>query len=132
MPTFKFDHIHLRTSDPEATVEFFENVFGAEVTRSVYPEGTYYPGQPRITMQLGGQRILLAPRHPDHETTPAPKFPYYGLEHFALGVDDVDAAAEELKAKGANIVIGPLTLGPGSRIAFIEGPDGVMVELVQR
>lgn len=132
MRTFKFDHIHLRTSDPEATVDFFERMFGAEVTRSVYPDGTPYPGQPRISLDLGGQRVLLAPRHPDNPMTPAPKFPYYGLEHMALAVDDVDAAAEELEARGANIVIGPLSFQPGFRIAFIEGPDGVMVELVQR
>lgn len=132
MRMFKFDHIHLRTSDPEATIEFFKKIFGAEVTRSVYPDGTLYPGQPRISLELGGQRFLLAPRHPDDQMTPAPKFPYYGLEHVGLGVDDVDSAVEEMKARGAKVVIGPLTRQPGSRIAFIEGPDGVMVELVQR
>ena len=39
----------------------------------------------------------------------APPFPHYGLEHIGLTVDDVDAAVEELRAKGAEIAIGPLT-----------------------
>jgi len=44
----------------------------------------------------------------------------------------VDAAAAELRAKGADIPIGPLTRSPGLRLAFVRGPDGVMVEIVQR
>jgi lactoylglutathione lyase len=43
-------------------------MFGAEVTRGVYPPGTLYPGQQRITMRLGGQTVLIAPPHP-HEAT---------------------------------------------------------------
>ena len=44
---------------------------------------------------------------------------------------DVDAACEELRAKGADVAIGPLTRDPGTRLAFIRGPEGIMVELVQ-
>ena len=34
MPTFTFDHVHLRTPDPEATAQWFERMFGAEIIRS--------------------------------------------------------------------------------------------------
>jgi catechol 2,3-dioxygenase-like lactoylglutathione lyase family enzyme len=81
---------------------------------------------------LGGQKILIAPTHPDDPTAPPPRFPYYGVEHIGLTVDDVDAAVAELRAKGAEIAIGPLTRDPGTRLAFIRGPDAVMVELVQQ
>ena len=54
MRDYRYDHIHLRSPDPDATARFFETMFGAEVTRSVYPPGTLYPGQQRITMSLGG------------------------------------------------------------------------------
>ena len=53
-------------------------------------------------------------------------------EHVGLTVDDVDAAVEELRAKGAEIAIGPLNRNPGLRLAFIRGPEGIMIELVQR
>jgi lactoylglutathione lyase len=132
MRAYRFDHIHLRSSDPETTARFFETMFNAEVTRGVYPPGTLYPGQPRISFRLGGQKILIAPKHPDDPMTPAPRFPYYGVEHIGLTVDDVDAAVAELRAKGAEIAIGPLTRDPGTRLAFIRGPDAVMVELVQQ
>jgi catechol 2,3-dioxygenase-like lactoylglutathione lyase family enzyme len=132
MRVYHYDHLHLRSSEPEATARFFETMFGAEVTRGVYPPGTLYPGQPRITMRVGGQKVLIAPKHPHDAMTPAPPFPYYGLEHIGLTVDDVDAACEELRAKGADVAIGPLTRDAGTRLAFIRGPDGVMVELVQQ
>src|SRR6516164_7652514 len=109
MRDYQYDHVHLRSPDPDATARFFETMFGAEVTRSVYPPGTLYPGQLRITMQLGGQKVLIAPPHPHEPNVSAPPFPHYGLEHIGLTVDDVDAAVEELRAKGAEIAVGRLT-----------------------
>ena len=132
MREYRYDHVHLRSPDPDATARFFETMFGAKATRDVYPPGTLYPGQMRVSLQLGGQRVLIAPTHPQDAMTPAPTFPYYGLEHIGLTVDDVDAACEELRAKGAEIAIGPLTRSPGLRLAFVRGPEGVMIELVQR
>jgi lactoylglutathione lyase len=132
MRAYRFDHIHLRSPDPETTARFFETMFAAEVTRGVYSPGTLYAGQPRISFRLGGQKILIAPTHPDDPTASPPRFPYYGVEHIGLTVDDVDAAVAELRAKGAEIAIGPLTRDPGTRLAFIRGPDAVMVELVQQ
>ena len=132
MRDYRYDHVHLRSADPDATARFFETMFGAKVTRDVYPPGTLYPGQPRVAMSLGGQTVLLAPPHPHEPTAPAPRFPYFGLEHIGLTVDDVDAAVEELRTKGAEIAVGPLTRSPGLRLAFVRGPEGVMVELVQR
>lgn len=131
MRTYHWDHIHYRTADPEAVATFFETMFGAEVKRDVYPPGTLYPGQQRISMMANGQRILLAPKHPDDPTGPAPPFPHFGLEHIGFTVDDVDAACAELRAKGADVCIGPLTRSPGLRLAFVRGPEGIMVEIVQ-
>ena len=100
MRDYRYDHVHLRSRDPDATARFFETMFGAEVTRSIYPPGTLYPGQQRITMRLGGQTVLIAPPHPHEATATPPPFPHYGLEHIGLTVDDVDAAVAELRAKG--------------------------------
>src|ERR1700749_2174446 len=107
MRVYHYDHIHLRSPDPDATARFFETIFGAEVTRSTYPPGTLYPGQMRVTMKVGGQKVRIAPTHPHDPTATAPHFPYYGLEHIRLTVDDVDAACTELRAKGADVAIGP-------------------------
>jgi lactoylglutathione lyase len=132
MRQYHYDHVHLRSPNPDATARFFETMFGAELTRDIYPPGTLYPGQERIAMRLGGQTVLIAPTHPHDPTAAAPPFPHFGLEHIGLTVDDVDAACAELRAKGAEIAIGPLTRSAGLRLAFVRGPEGIMVELVQQ
>lgn len=104
--------------------EFFARMFGAEVT----PEGR----EGRYSLRLGGQLLLVAPPHPDFPAAPGPGFPHLGLEHIGLGVADVDAAVAALRDRGADIAIGPLAAGPGFRLAFIRGPEGVMVELLER
>jgi len=132
MRDYRFDHVHLRSPNPDATAKFFETMFGAEAKRDIYPPGTLYPGQMRISLTLGGQKILIAPDHPHDPMASAPSFPYYGLEHIGLTVDNVDDACDELRAKGAEIAVGPLTRSAGLRLAFVRGPEGIMVELVQR
>jgi len=132
MESLVFDHIHLRSTDPDATARFFETMFGAKVTRGIYPPGTLYPGQMRVTMHVGGQKTLIAPPPPHAPMAPAPPFPYYGLEHFGFTVADLDSTIAELRAKGAEVPIGPLTRDAGTYLAFVRGPDGIMVELVQK
>ncbi|MBL6454886.1 VOC family protein [Belnapia sp. T6] len=120
---FRFDHVHLRARDPDAMARFFAGLFGA----SAQPEGR--PG--RWVLRLDGQTLLVGPANPDHPPAPAPAFPYCGLEHIGLGVADLDAALDHLRALGADVAIGPLQAGP-LRLAFIRGPEGVMVELLER
>jgi lactoylglutathione lyase len=132
MTEFRFDHIHLRSPDPAATAEFYRKMFGAEVTSSVGPPGTAYAGLMRYSMKLGGQTVLVAPTDPRSPNAAPPKPPYHGLEHMGLAVDDIDASTADLKAKGAEFTVEPTTIGPGLRIAFLRGPQGVLVELVQR
>src|ERR1035438_2811806 len=70
MATYTWDHIHLRTPDQEATAQWFERVFGAQVTRSTVL------GKPRIDMKLGGANIFLAEVKPSDGVNAAPTTPY--------------------------------------------------------
>ena len=55
MATYTWDHIHLRTANPEAMAQWFEKMLGAEVLRSTQD------GKPRIDLKLGGGNIFIAP-----------------------------------------------------------------------
>jgi lactoylglutathione lyase len=85
-----------------------------------------------VWVKLGGQTVLIAPAHHDEPTAVPPRFPYYGIEHIGLTVDDIDAAVADLRYKGADIFVGPMEYSAGTRLAFIRGPEGVVVEIVQR
>ena len=125
MTTFTFDHIHLRSPDPEATAVFYERMFGAEVLRSSQQ------GEPRVDIRLGGQIIFIAPIKGDN-TAPPPSMPYRGLEHIGLAVTGIDQVVAELKAKGAEFTMEPTSIRPGIRICFVRGPENVAIELLER
>jgi catechol 2,3-dioxygenase-like lactoylglutathione lyase family enzyme len=126
MSKFRFDHIHLFTSDPEGTAAFYERMFGAEVIRSTQQ------GQPRIDLRLGGADIFILDVSRDAKAAAHPAHPHHGLDHFGLEVENIDAVCAELKAKGAKFTREPTTARPGVRIAFIAGPDDVSIEVLER
>jgi lactoylglutathione lyase len=126
MPNFTWDHIHLRSPNPEATAEWYERMLGAEVTRSVQQ------GAPRIDLKIGGAKIFIAAVAPGDGVNPPPKTPYQGLDHFGLLCTGIDAIAAELKAKGVEFTREPTTVRPGTRVCFIRGPEGVSIELLER
>ena len=126
MSNFTWDHVHLRSPDPEATAQWFERTLGAEVLRTIQQ------GQPRIDLKLGGANIFIAPVAAGDGVNPPPATPYQGLDHLGLAVSGIDAVAAELKAKGVEFTKEPTTVRPGVRICFIRGPQGISIELLER
>jgi len=126
MPQFTYDHIHLRSPNPEATAQYYERMFGAEVLRSMQQ------GKPRIDLKLGGANIFIAPVASGDGVNPPPTTPYQGLDHFGLLVSGIDGVVAELKAKGAEFTKEPTTVRPGVRVAFLRAPEGVSIELLDR
>lgn len=126
MVQYRYDHMHLRSPDPEATAQWYEKMFAAEILRSVQQ------GKPRIDMTIDGVPIFIAPVADDGKTAQPPSSPYQGLDHFGLRVDSLDQAAAELKAKGCEFTLEPTAIRPGVRIAFVRGPQNVSIELLER
>ena len=126
MAKFNWDHVHIRTPNPEETAQWFERMLGAEVLRSTQQ------GAPRIDLKVGGQNVFLAPVAAGDGVNAPPSTPYQGLDHFGLTVSGIDAIAADLKAKGVEFTKEPTTVRPGVRICFIRGPQGVSIELLDR
>lgn len=118
--TIVWDHVHLRVADPDAVAAWFEDVLGAEPVRA--------PG--RVDVILGGQKIFLL-KAPGTDK-PSPVHPHRGLDHFGLRVTEINRVAEHLKSKGVRFTAEPHTPRPGIRIAFLEGPDGISIEILER
>jgi catechol 2,3-dioxygenase-like lactoylglutathione lyase family enzyme len=126
-PVYTYDHIHLRTKNPQATIEYYQKMFDA--TPVAYVQSN---GKPRVDLDLNGLTIFIAEVPADATLPTAPPEPYIGLDHLGLRVDDLDAATAELKRRGAQVIVEPRTIRPGVRIAFIQGPDDVRIELLER
>jgi lactoylglutathione lyase len=123
---YTWDHIHLRTTNPEVMAKWFEEKLGAEVVR------TMQQGKPRIDLKLGGASIFIAPVADGDGTNAAPAIPYRGLDHFGLAVNGIDEIAADLKKKGVEFTREPTTVRPGTRVCFIKAPEGVSIELLDR
>lgn len=121
-PQLTWDHVHIRTPDPEATAAWFAETLGAEIVRTPV----------RLDVKLGGANIFLAPVTAGDGVNPPPSTPYQGLDHFGLSVKDIDEVAAQLKAKGVEFTKEPQTIRSGVRICFIRGPQGISIELLER
>jgi lactoylglutathione lyase len=126
MAKFTWEHIHLKSPEPEATAQWYQDKLGAEIVRTPLPDGST-----RIDLNLSGQKVFLAKVDPQ-KVGSAPSMPYLGMDHFGMTVDDIDSAVAELKGKGVVFTMDPTTIRPGVRIAFLTAPQSVSIELIQR
>ena len=127
-----FDHIHIYSKEPEEAAKFYTQLFGGEKLYS--KEGA---GGVRIFLSLGGQIIVIGPLPSDRALSSSVDLdenPYQhklGLDHFGIRVKDLDAAVEELREQGVEILAEPVKGSSGISYAFIAAPDGVVIELTQ-
>ncbi len=126
---YSINHVHIRSSDPHQSVAWFEEHFGAKLVS----EGVITPGTVTIVMGVDGPARLLISSKPDGTSDDRASAELFrlGLEHFGFQTDDLAADLERLQKAGIRVVQ-PLTeVRSGAKIAFIEGPDDVLIELVQ-
>jgi catechol 2,3-dioxygenase-like lactoylglutathione lyase family enzyme len=113
-------HIHLRGPDPNASLAWYVDKLG----------GTIGKLKDRIDGINYGGIWLLATKG---DATPSAG---HAIDHLGFRPTNVDSAVATLKTKSVKVTTEPrpLTLpsGVSMRLAFIEGIDGVRIELVQR
>lgn len=128
----KIDHIGVATEGIEAAAKFYRDALGlaVEEIEEVAEQKV------RIAMlPVGESRIELL--EPTAEDSPISKFLAKrgpGIHHIAVQVDDIRAALEGLKQKGARLIDEqPRTGAGGCLVAFVHpsSAGGVLIELVQ-
>jgi len=122
------DHIHLKAGDVEKTANWYRDYLGGEIT---------YRGQfresPVVYVTFGGFNLVIYGRlHTDTDVLPAASAPRFGIDHFGFRVENLTAVIEVLRGKGVPILEEPVTVRQGVHMAYIEGPERVRIELVQR
>lgn len=125
----RFLHTMLRVGNLERSIDFYTQVLGMQLLRKTEnPEYKY-------TLAFVGYG--KNPEHAEIELTYNWGVDSYELGtafgHLALGVPDVYAACEKIRATGGNVSRAPGPVKGGtSVIAFVTDPDGYKVELIQR
>ena len=125
----RFLHTMLRVGNLQRSIDFYTQVLGMKLLRtSENPEFKY-------TLAFVG--FGSNPEHAEIELTHNWGVDSYEMGtaygHVALGVPDVYAACEKIKAAGGKVSreAGPVK-GGKSVIAFVTDPDGYKIELIQR
>lgn len=121
-------HTMLRVGNLDSSIAFYTEVLGMQLLRRhEYPEG-------KFTLAFLGYG-------PESDQTVIELTYNWGVEsyelgsafgHLAIGVDDIYATCEAVKARGGKVVREPGPMKHGSTvIAFIEDPDGYKIEFIQ-
>ena len=126
---FRINHIHIKSPDPRKAAEWWVAAFGFKiVSDETRPFGDRFvrcqaDGGMLLSISNARTGEILAPAGSDGAR--------WGLEHFAIESDDIEADIARLQKLGASLQEGPLKAPNGVRFAFLGVPDAVRVELVE-
>jgi catechol 2,3-dioxygenase-like lactoylglutathione lyase family enzyme len=142
-PNPRFDHVGITVSDLDGAAAFFV-ALGLEVEGRMVMEGTFVDdviGIPHSRSEI----VMLRPRdggtglelsrflEPDHQPgSPDAMSTELGLRNVMFEVDDLDTTLERLAADGYGLVGGVGQYEQTWRMAYVRGPDGIIVALAQR
>ena len=122
-------HTMLRVGNLQRSIDFYTQVMGMKLLRTTErPEQKY---------SLAFVGYGSNPDHAEIELTYNHGTDSYEMGtafgHMALGVPDVYAACDKIRAAGGNITREPGPVKGGDTvIAFVTDPDGYKIELIQR
>lgn len=145
MPSVRrFDHVGITVADLDTVTAFFVSL-GLEVEGSpMFIEGEFLdtvigiPGSRTQIVMLrapdGGTRLELSSFvRPDHQPgSPGAMANELGLRNVAFEVEDLQASVDQLAADGYGLVGGIGQYEHIWRMAYVRGPEGIIVSLAER
>ena len=142
-PVRRFDHIGITVADLDAVTAFFVTL-GLEVENRMFVEGEFLDtviGIPDSRTEIvmlqppdGGTRLELSSFvRPEHRPgSPAAMANELGLRNVAFEVDDLRATVDGLAADGYGLVGEIGQYENIWRMAYVRGPEGIIVSLAER
>ena len=127
--SYSFNHVHLKSSDPGKTADWYVEAFGFEIVNdeNPRPQGDRFircRTKDGVAINISGARTGELMGEGDATA-------HWGLEHFGIEVDDIEAELKRLEGLGAEVLEGPTRTVTGLSIAFIQAPDDVRIEVMQ-
>lgn len=112
------DHVHIFASDPAATVQFFQAMFGATVVWDEVAAGARV-----IRVQLGRAFIEVYDQ--------PPKGPRGGaVHHLGIETDDLAGLVRKMTSRGF-VFRNPVRADKTFKYVMIAGPDDLLIELFE-
>ena len=139
----RFDHVGITVADLDSVADFFVGL-GFEVEGRTFVEGEFLDtvcGIPNSRTEIvmlkppdGGTRLELGRFvRPDHEPgSPNAMANELGLRNISFEVDDLPAIVDRLAVDGYGLVGGIGEYEGVWRMAYVRGPEGLIVSLAER
>ena len=139
----RFDHVGITVADLEVATAFFVGL-GLQVEGRMFMEGEFVDtviGIPDSRSEIvmlrppdGGTGLELSSfLRPDHQPgSPNAMSTELGLRNVAFEVEDLQATVDRLAADGYGLVGGIGQYEHLWRMAYVRGPEGIIVALAER
>jgi methylmalonyl-CoA/ethylmalonyl-CoA epimerase len=129
----KVDHIGIAVSNLEESIKFYVEVLGLKL------HGTETVEEQKVKvafLPVGDTEVeLLEATSPDSPIAKFIEAKGQGVQHIAFKVDNIEAALEEMRAKGVRLIDEKPRYGAGgAKIAFLhpKSTNGVLIELCEK
>jgi catechol 2,3-dioxygenase-like lactoylglutathione lyase family enzyme len=116
--TLAVQHVHVKTRDVGKTVQYYIDNFAA-TRKAEIPGRGWQVDLHGVQLNITG---LIADQN--HEQL-------YGIEHLAVTTTDYAGTMATLRDNGV-AVLEELTGRSGARVAFVAGPDGSQMEIIEK
>jgi catechol 2,3-dioxygenase-like lactoylglutathione lyase family enzyme len=138
----RFDHIGVTVADLDAATQFFV-ALGLEIEGRTFVEGEFID---TVTGIPGSKTEIVMLRPPESGTgvelssfvrptcvpgSPTAMANEVGLRSIAFEVQDLDAAVDQVTSAGYGLVGGIGKYEESWRMAYVRGPEGIIVALAQ-
>jgi lactoylglutathione lyase len=103
---FRINHIHIKSPDPRKTAEWYETAFAFKI---VSDETRVFGDRfIRCNSGDGGMVVSISNARTGEKLGPADASAHYGLEHFAIESEDIEADIARLQKLDARLQEGPI------------------------
>jgi lactoylglutathione lyase len=126
-----FVHASVRTSNMERSIDFYSRFLGLKLQsrreiKQNNAEIAFLQDADRkgCTLELTFYRNQKRFFQPEYEERL--------FDHLGFEVPDINKAVATLRKENVTIIDEPFDFNPNTTIAFIEDPDGTLIELIER
>ncbi|MCF7794128.1 MAG: VOC family protein [Candidatus Cloacimonetes bacterium] len=115
--------ITIHVSEMQESLKFYQNILGMEIINEIHPNENM-----RIVF-LKGEGEVKIELIEDKSITQLDKFS--SPVSMGIFIDDMNEILQMLKEKKVPVKRGPISVPSGSKLLFIEDPNGVEVEFIE-
>jgi len=126
-----FVHTSIRTSNMERSIEFYSKFLGLQLQSRQEIKQTNSEIAFLQDKDVKGC-ILELTFYRSQDKFAQPEYEERLFDHLAFQVEDMNKTLSVMRKEKVTITDDPFTLNEKTTISFIEDPDGILIELIER